>query len=121
MKSALARPGMPSRPRSKPSVSGALAPRVRCESRSDSATITGRVQSAPRGYMDEQGFTENLVRRAQAGDGQAFEDIVRRLEWPLRTWLVARCPPGADADDIAQSTFLEAFTRLGTFTPGTDF
>src|SRR5262249_5566926 len=56
-----------------------------------------------------------------AGDGPAFEAIVRRLEWPLRTWLVARCPPGTDADDIAQSTFLEAFTHLGTFTPGTDF
>lgn len=61
------------------------------------------------------------VRRAQAGDPDAFSAVVRTYAGPIRAWAVARCPPGVDADDIAQDTFIEAFKRLSDYTPGTDF
>ena len=62
-----------------------------------------------------------LVRRAQAGDQEAFALIVRDCEWPVRAWITARCPAGADADDVAQVTFVEAFKNLGRYQVGGDF
>lgn len=62
-----------------------------------------------------------LIRRAQAGDGEAFGALVRAYEWAVRSWITARCPAGADADEVAQVTFVEAFKNLGRFQPGSDF
>ena len=67
--------------------------------------------------MDE---LDEQIRRTRAGDLDAFEGIVRAFESPIRSWVAARCPPGVDADDVAQATFVEAFRRLGEFEPGTD-
>ncbi len=59
--------------------------------------------------------------RVLRGDGAAFEQVVRQLERPLRAWLAAQAPPGVDVDEIAQRTFVAAYTRLRDFEPGTDF
>lgn len=64
---------------------------------------------------------DNHVRRVQDGDLDAYAEILRRLERPLRAWVVSRCPPGGDADEVAQKTFIEAFRRIDEFTAGTDF
>lgn len=64
---------------------------------------------------------DDALRRAQAGDLAAFETVIRAFEGPLRAWCVAHCPPGGDADDVAQRTFLEVFRGLSGFRPGTDF
>jgi RNA polymerase sigma-70 factor (ECF subfamily) len=64
---------------------------------------------------------DNLLARAKNGDLAAFGEIVLRFERPLRGWLAVRCPPGVDADDLAQAAFLEAFRRLEEYTPGTEF
>ena len=64
---------------------------------------------------------DELVRRIQAGDVSAFEGIVRRFEAEVRGWLISRCPPGGDPDNVAQNAFVEAFRRIGEFAPGTDF
>ncbi len=63
----------------------------------------------------------DLIRRAQAGDGEAFGALVRANEWAVRAWITARCPAGADADEVAQVTFVEVFKNLGRFQPGGDF
>jgi RNA polymerase sigma-70 factor, ECF subfamily len=65
--------------------------------------------------------TAELLLRTKAGDLDAFGRIVCRYERLLRGWLAVRCPPGADADDLAQTTFLEAFRRLDEFALGTEF
>jgi RNA polymerase sigma-70 factor (ECF subfamily) len=62
-----------------------------------------------------------LVRRAQDGDQEAIASLVRAFEWPVRAWITARCPAGADADDVAQVTFVEAFKNLGRYQTGGDF
>ncbi|QDU63343.1 RNA polymerase sigma factor RpoE [Planctomycetes bacterium Pan216] len=62
---------------------------------------------------------EDAIRRTREGEPSAFEIVVRRFETPLRTWLAGHVPPGIDVDEIAQRTFLAAYTRLNEYTPGT--
>lgn len=57
----------------------------------------------------------------RSGDHAAFEAVVRRYQRPIRLWLAAHCPPGGDVDDVAQRTFLAAYTRIAEFQPGTNF
>ena len=63
----------------------------------------------------------DVVTRAQAGERSAYEVIVRRYQRRVRAWAAAHCPPGADADEVAQRTFLATFTRLAEFQKGTNF
>ncbi len=51
----------------------------------------------------------------------AFEAILRAFERPVRAWAVAHCPPGGDADEVAQRTFIEAYRGLSRYQPGTNF
>jgi len=52
---------------------------------------------------------------------QAFAAVVRRFERPLRAWLAAHAPPGVDVDEVAQTTFIAAYSRLDDYAPGTNF
>jgi RNA polymerase sigma-70 factor (ECF subfamily) len=64
---------------------------------------------------------EAAIRQIRAGDLQAFAAVVRRFERPLRAWLATHAPPGVDVDDIAQASFLAAYTRLDEYAAGTNF
>ena len=56
-----------------------------------------------------------LVRRAQEGDVDAFESLVRMYQ--QKVYAVCRRLTGAhqSADDLAQETFIKAYFALGTF------
>ena len=73
-----------------------------------------------RSTPDAEGLTDAL-RRVRAGEVRAFEVVVRQLERPLRTWLAVQAPPGVDVDEVAQRSFVAAFTGLAEFELGTDF
>lgn len=62
----------------------------------------------------------DAIRRVRAGEVSAFEAVVRHFERPLRMWLAGQAPPGVDVDEIAQRSFVAAFTRLAEFEVGTD-
>lgn len=64
---------------------------------------------------------DDLVRLAQAGDGQAFGLLIDRY-WPrVHRWLLGNnCPPQI-AEDVAQDSFFKAWKSLVVFTPGTSF
>ena len=62
-----------------------------------------------------------LIHRIQGGDQGSFETVIRRLERPLRAWLATHASPAVDVDEVAQRTFVIAFTKLDTFEAGTDF
>lgn len=64
---------------------------------------------------------DEALLRVTAGDVQAFAAIVHRFERPLRSWLAAHAPPGVDVDEVAQTTFVAAYTRLSEYTVGTNF
>lgn len=57
---------------------------------------------------------ETLAAAAARGDAAAFEILVRRHERVVRGFL-ARLAPGGRADDLAQETFLTAWTKAAGF------
>jgi RNA polymerase sigma-70 factor (ECF subfamily) len=63
--------------------------------------------------------TEHLLQQAQAGDGQAFEDLFARhrayLHQVVTLRLDPRIRPRIDASDVVQEAQLEAFRRLGDY------
>lgn len=64
---------------------------------------------------------DELIRKAKAGDVEAFEAVVRQTARPLRAmlaWYVS--DPGA-VDDLLQETYLYVFEHLGDYEPGTNF
>lgn len=59
---------------------------------------------------------EELVALAvAAGDQAAFGELVRRHQSRVRTWLLRLTGDAADADDLAQDTFIRAWDRLNTY------
>jgi RNA polymerase sigma-70 factor, ECF subfamily len=59
-----------------------------------------------------------LVRAAQAGDGRAFAEIVRRYQRAMYRVAYGFVRSPADADDVAQETFVRAYQALGRFRVG---
>lgn len=64
---------------------------------------------------------DEIIQRVIAGDLDGFTEIIRVCQRPVRAWIVSRCPPGGDADDVAQQTFVAAFKRIDEYEVGTDF
>jgi RNA polymerase sigma-70 factor (ECF subfamily) len=56
---------------------------------------------------------EQLVRRAQAGDAEAFEEVARRCYGSIRRWALVRTGDEDDADDVTQSVLVLLHRRLG--------
>jgi len=57
----------------------------------------------------------DLVRRAQAGDSDAFGELVERNRRAVFRAALAALGSPADADDVAQDAFVMAFRKLHTF------
>ena len=55
------------------------------------------------------------IRRAQAGDDDAFETILRRFGPPLKQFFLNRGLPEAVAQDLYQETVLQAWRQLGQY------
>ncbi|PQO46957.1 RNA polymerase factor sigma-70 [Blastopirellula marina] len=64
---------------------------------------------------------EAAIQRTRDGDTDAFVSVVRQFEVPLRAWLAGHAPPGIDVDEIAQRTFVAAYTRLDDYQADTRF
>lgn len=64
---------------------------------------------------------EELARRGQAGDRQAFGALIDRY-WPrVHRWLMGLTRSSQTAEDIAQDTFLKAWRGIAAFAPETSF
>ena len=61
---------------------------------------------------------ESLVAEAQAGSTEAFSRLVDRHQQALRAFLRRACGDWALADDLAQETFLTAWSRIGRLKTG---
>jgi RNA polymerase sigma-70 factor (ECF subfamily) len=61
---------------------------------------------------------EALVAAAQAGSSEAFSRLVERHQQALRAFLRRACGNWAQADDLAQETFLAAWSRIGRLKAG---
>jgi len=61
---------------------------------------------------------DELAAAAAAGSGGAFSRLVERHQQAVRAFLRRACGDWALADDLAQETFLAAWSRLDRRTPG---
>jgi RNA polymerase sigma-70 factor (ECF subfamily) len=61
---------------------------------------------------------ESLVAAAQAGSAQAFARLVDRHQQALRAFLRRACGDWTLADDLAQETFITAWSRIGRLKTG---
>jgi RNA polymerase sigma-70 factor, ECF subfamily len=57
----------------------------------------------------------DLVKLAQAGDTEAFGELVERNRRAVFRAALAAVRSPAEADDVAQEAFVTAFRKLGTF------
>ncbi|MDB5423028.1 MAG: polymerase sigma-70 factor,ECF subfamily [Phenylobacterium sp.] len=68
--------------------------------------------------MSPASLDEALVAAAQAGSSDAFSRLVERHQQALRAFLRRACGNRALADDLAQETFLAAWSRIGRLRAG---
>lgn len=68
--------------------------------------------------MSPEGIDLALVEQAQAGSTAAFARLVERHQQALRAFLRRACGDWALADDLAQETFLTAWSRIGRLEAG---
>ena len=68
--------------------------------------------------MSPEGLDEALVAAARAGSTDAFARLVDRHQQALRAFLRRTCGDWALADDLAQETFLAAWSRIGRLKAG---
>jgi RNA polymerase sigma-70 factor (ECF subfamily) len=63
----------------------------------------------------------DLVRQAQAGDLAAFEELVRRHQHGLFSYLYRMCRNASDAEEMAQVAMVKAWEKLGSFRGASSF
>lgn len=68
--------------------------------------------------MNLAGLDEALVSAAQRGSTDAFARLVERHQQALRAFLRRTCGDGALAEDLAQDTFLAAWSQIGRLQSG---
>lgn len=68
--------------------------------------------------MNPGSLDEALVAAAQGGSTEAFSRLVDRHQQALRAFLRRACGDWAQADDLAQETFLAAWSRIGRLKAG---
>ena len=66
----------------------------------------------------DQASDQALAAAAQEGSSAAFARVVERHQAAVRGFLRRLCGSHADADDLAQETFVSAWTRIGSFRAG---
>lgn len=71
--------------------------------------------------MTESDAEPDWVRRAQAGSADAFGRLVHIHQQGLRAFLRRLAANHADADDLAQETFVFAWEHIGRFDPARPF
>lgn len=69
------------------------------------------------GRGDDISTDQALALAARAGSSRAFAELVGRHQSAVRAFLRRVCRDEHEADDLAQETFLTAWTKLGTLKP----
>lgn len=64
---------------------------------------------------DDEISTEALVRKAQGGDGEAYEAVYRRLAGRVYALCLRLTADEQRAEELTQDAFVRAWERLGSF------
>ncbi len=80
-------------------------------------TSLGIVPTAPRTVADRSAVVDDslLIREAQQGNTDAFEELVRQYDRAVLRLAVHLTGSQEDAQDIYQEAFLRAYTNLNSF------
>jgi RNA polymerase sigma-70 factor (ECF subfamily) len=70
--------------------------------------------------MDAEAL-DQAVRAVLAGNRGLYRSVVEACEIRVRLALAALLPDGSAVEDLAQETFVLAFSKLDEYRPGTDF
>jgi RNA polymerase sigma-70 factor (ECF subfamily) len=70
--------------------------------------------------MNEDEITD-VIREVLAGNAAEFARLVREFGLPVRSFIHARVMNAADAEDLAQESFIAAFRGLAKFETGQSF
>src|SRR6476620_10048273 len=70
--------------------------------------------------MDEEEIT-GVIREVLGGNAAAFSRLVAEYALPVRSFIHARVRNAADAEDMAQESFIAAFRGLAKFETGQSF
>src|SRR5271157_4223925 len=81
---------------------------------SEPATLSD--QNEPSGQLEG-----DLVRRARDGDLTAYDDLVRRYQERIYATIYHMTGNHEDANDLAQDSFIKAFSALKSFKGGSTF
>jgi RNA polymerase sigma-70 factor (ECF subfamily) len=73
------------------------------------------MNASPERTRDTPGDEPGLVRAAQRGDAKAFAELVRRYQKAVHRVAYGLTRNAADADDLAQETFVRAWRALDRF------
>ncbi len=71
--------------------------------------------------MTAEKYENLLVAQAKSGSSEAFARLVSLHQQAVRNFLRRLCANSADADDLAQDTFVAAWENLKQFSSGTAF
>lgn len=66
----------------------------------------------------QQNSDEDLVLQFQGGDHEAFNALIHRYEKELYGYLRRYTGDASLAEDVFQNTFLQIFTKIGSYEPG---
>jgi RNA polymerase sigma-70 factor (ECF subfamily) len=84
--------------------------------------FAGGVTGAPDGEVPHVGMTDGaLVRRTLDGDARAFTQLVDRHAAACLRFATRMLGDRADAEDVAQETFLRAYNALESYDDGLPF
>jgi RNA polymerase sigma-70 factor (ECF subfamily) len=78
------------------------------------ATVPEPEPAVPEAEMD-------LVRRAQGGDLEAYDELVKRYQERIYATVYHMTSNHEDANDLAQDSFIKAFQALKSFKGGSSF
>lgn len=79
------------------------------------------VGRAPTTVPVDEKSDETLVRRSQAGDLSAYDDLVRRYQERIYATVYHMTSNHEDATDLAQDTFVKAWQAIGHFKGDSSF
>src|SRR5450830_1087942 len=71
--------------------------------------------------LASNGSEDDLVRRAQAGNGQAFSELVRRHQSSVYRYLLRMLGSHEDAMELTQDAFIKAWQALAQWQPEAQF
>ena len=77
--------------------------------------------SSPPSPANGPSSDEALAALARAGDRASFDELVARHRPRLLAFLARRVASSADAEDVAQETFLRAYAHLDRYDPARPF